>query len=612
MNTTPPPAPEAAYTHALAGHQADLARALRKRNRLGWLRLLAFLATAASVLLLFGEAGAWGLVPAIAGIALLLRLVVLDVNNAARIRHLRVLIGINEEELRCLAYQFGARFDGAAFEPHEHPYARDLDLFGPASLYQWIQRCGTEPGQARLADDLLAARSSAVIGGRQALVQELAPDRAWRQEFYARARRSTLRTETERKALTWSSQDATHFVGSGWRPFVTGHSVLMITAALAAATGYLPVPLFSLLYGVSLAASLLLGRRTVDTYRQLGGIVPEIETLRSLLESIEQRASAASLWNEWKSRAMSDGASAAREIGTLKGILDRFDLRLNIMGLLLLNPFLLWDVRQQMALNEWRRRNGRLVAEWFALVAEAEVWNTLATLRFNQPGWCLPSFRGPHFYWRSAGLGHPLLPPDRRVTNDLPIEGTGRVALVTGSNMAGKSTFLRSLGVNSVLAHLGGPVCATMLELSHHRLMSSMRIADNLAESTSTFYAELKKIKSVIDAANRKEPVFILLDEILRGTNSQDRHTGSEALIRQLLRQGAVAVIATHDTALAALAGTYPGGVINYHFDVQVEGEELYFDYRLKTGVCRSLNASILMRKIGIELDEHPPSDLQQ
>ena len=176
------------------------------------------------------------------------------------------------------------------------------------------------------------------------------------------------------------------------------------------------------------------------------------------------------------------------------------------------------------------------------------------------------------------------------------------MALITGSNMAGKSTFLRSLGVNILLAGCGAPVCARELSLSPVQLMTSMRIADNLAENTSTFYAELKKLKTIIEAVNRREPVFLLLDEILRGTNSLDRHTGSEALVAQLIKHDAAAVIATHDVDLAKLQNRYPGRLLNFHFDVQVEGEELYFDYILKEGICTSLNASILMKKIGIEL----------
>ncbi|HSN60118.1 MAG TPA: hypothetical protein VLR49_04235, partial [Ferruginibacter sp.] len=184
------------------------------------------------------------------------------------------------------------------------------------------------------------------------------------------------------------------------------------------------------------------------------------------------------------------------------------------------------------------------------------------------------------------------------------IEKKASIMLVTGSNMAGKSTYLRSTGINVILAMAGSPVCAERMVLSPVQLISSMRIADNLEESTSTFYAELKKLKTVIDKVNNKENVFILLDEILRGTNSLDRHTGSKALIKQLIKQEAAAILATHDVDLAALQESFPQNIFNYHFDVQVNNEELYFDYRLKPGVCTSLNASILMKKIGIELED--------
>jgi len=199
-------------------------------------------------------------------------------------------------------------------------------------------------------------------------------------------------------------------------------------------------------------------------------------------------------------------------------------------------------------------------------------------------------------------IGHPLIASDTRVNNDYAIQGNARVDLITGSNMGGKSTFLRSIGVNIVLELMGGPVCAKSFSVYPAKLMSSMRIADNLAESTSTFYAELKKLQLIIEAVKRKETVFILLDEILRGTNSLDKHKGSEALIRQLIQQNTVAILATHDIELTQLQEQYPDSISNYHFDVQVANEELYFDYKLKTGVCKSLNATLLMKKIGINI----------
>jgi DNA mismatch repair ATPase MutS len=188
------------------------------------------------------------------------------------------------------------------------------------------------------------------------------------------------------------------------------------------------------------------------------------------------------------------------------------------------------------------------------------------------------------------------------VNNSFSTEGAKQINLVTGSNMAGKSTFLRSVGVNIVLAMMGAPVCCNKLTLSATKVMSSMRVNDNLEENTSTFYAELKKLKEIIEAVKRQETVFVLLDEILRGTNSADRHTGSMALLKQLIKENASCIVATHDLQLATLADAYPGNVHNFHFDVQVQNEELYFDYKIKEGICQSMNASLLMKKIGIEL----------
>ena len=253
-------------------------------------------------------------------------------------------------------------------------------------------------------------------------------------------------------------------------------------------------------------------------------------------------------------------------------------------------------------MEKWKQQNHEHVLGWFTALGEFEAINSLSILSFNHPEWCFPELKKEHFFIEGKEIGHPLIPAGKCVNNPVKIDQAGELMLVTGSNMAGKSTYLRSIGVNTVLAMAGAPVCAKYFCLSPVQIISSMRIADNLEESTSTFYAELKKLKTVIDKVNNNEKVFILLDEILRGTNSLDRHTGSAALIKQLIKHNAVGIIATHDVELAGLKDEYPSGILNYHFDVQVNNEELYFDYKLKEGICTSLNASILMKKIGIEL----------
>jgi DNA mismatch repair ATPase MutS len=255
-----------------------------------------------------------------------------------------------------------------------------------------------------------------------------------------------------------------------------------------------------------------------------------------------------------------------------------------------------------MALEKWKQRNRQNIGSWFDAIGSFEALHSFAGLIFNQPGWCFPVFKEEHFYMKGEQIGHPLINAAKRVNNDISISDRGELMLITGSNMAGKSTYLRSIGINTLLAMAGAPVCATSFTLSPVQIISSMRIADNLEESTSTFYAELKKLKAIIDRVNAGEKIFILLDEILRGTNSLDRHTGSEALVKQLIKHQAACIIATHDVELAKLKDSYPNNILNFHFDAQVSNDELYFDYKLKTGVCESLNASILMKKIGIEL----------
>jgi hypothetical protein len=594
--------PEQDYEQLITRHRSELNALVKKRKLLGWARFIVFIVTVFLTYKLVTTAGVAGLLSLVPGIGLLLFLVSLDVNNNRDIFNTKTLIAINEGELRWISHDFSDRFDGSAFAPPAHDYANDLDLFGPASVYQWLNRCYTEQGRKRLAENFLSALTTDDVLQRHEAITELAPLVEWRQQLEAFARHTHVTIQTQERAEVWLKATDAHFIHPAWKWVVPIYSFITLASAAASIAGYIPGSIFLFLYGVYLTTSTILSRNTIMPYVHLSGIVREIGIVQQLIQWIEEKNFHASLLKKMQEETGNGRDKAGAQIKKLKAILDRFDLRLNLVGALFLNPFLLWDVRQMIGLNEWRKKNRQYLPKWFALIAETEVLCSLATLRFNEPEWILPQFNPGYFYIQGQSIGHPLIKKDHRVTSDFQLEGKGKIALITGSNMAGKSTFLRSLGVNVVLAQMGAPVCAGLFTVSPVRLMSSMRIADNLAENTSTFYAELKKLKSIIEAVNRHEPVFILLDEILRGTNSFDRHTGSEALIAQLIRQKAIAVIATHDLDLAKLESQFPASVANYHFDVQVDGEELYFDYHLKKGVCTSMNASILMKKIGIEL----------
>ncbi|HVG12887.1 MAG TPA: MutS family DNA mismatch repair protein, partial [Flavisolibacter sp.] len=513
------------------------------------------------------------------------------------------LIALNEDELKILSHQFGHRYDGSSFLPHVHDYAADLDVLGNRSLFQYINRCATEQGRAMMAHHLLFSLEADKVVGRRAAVEEMAGALAWRQQFSAHAMQVPVTIKTEERIDAWLRSEDHLFEGKGWGWFVQAYSAIALGSAIAAIAGYIPGSVFSMLFLLYFIFASGQSKKVLGIYAHLSRIVPEAETFSRLIRSVGEQPLQSLHFQRLKQDIAPARGTAWGEIKSLKGILGRFDLRLNMLLFLFLNSFLLWDVRQARALARWKANNKTLPQHWFRAIAETEVLISIGTLHFNQPSWSFPEAVPNYCVLEGKGLGHPLLPSGQRVTSDFNLEGTGRIALITGSNMAGKSTFLRSLGVNLVLAQMGAPVCAQQFRYSPMKLMSSMRIADDLSENTSTFYAELKKLRAIIDEVATHQPLFILLDEILRGTNSLDRHAGTEALMRQLIAEGTVAVLATHDVALAALSEETEERIQNYHFDVQVaDDDELYFDYKLKTGVCQSLNAAILMRKIGIRM----------
>jgi DNA mismatch repair ATPase MutS len=333
-------------------------------------------------------------------------------------------------------------------------------------------------------------------------------------------------------------------------------------------------------------------------------IQPEMDLLHEQLALIEKENYSSQFLRSLQERLNPSGHDpASASIRDFHIILKKFEYRMNWLVFLFLNAFLLWDLRQVLGLNKWKHKNQSRLKDWIAVIAEMELTISVASLVFNEPKWCMPEGDNEYFHFQTIEIGHPLIPAVSRVTNDFSMVGSGKMAIITGSNMAGKSTFLRSLGVNYVLAGIGAPVCARQMSFCDVKLISSMRVADNLAENTSTFYAELKKLQYIIEAVDHKEHVLILLDEVLRGTNSTDRHKGTRALVRQLIRQDAVALVATHDTDLAH-SESKDHAVSNYHFEGKILNDELYFDYKIKKGVCESLNATTLMKKIGIHFED--------
>ena len=580
---------------------SEMAMLLNKKSMLGWTRFVAMILILGSIYLAVNIHLAW-LSATLILLTIFVRLVYADTDNRRRITHTRHLLQATEDEQAALTGKFHHFNDGSVHKPHDHYYANDIDLFGRSSLFQYINRTQSEMGSATLADWLLQPASEATILQRQEAVKELAAMPDWGQQLQALGREQKISNDTKMRLNAWMQDPGEFLKNNLWRVLqyaVPGALILVILLNIAGTVNY-AFRNYCLLASAILAY--YMAKKVAPILSQVEKMADELSVLSDSIQLIEKTNFKSPLLQQLHATYQIKNGFASGELKQLKNILARMEYRLNPIVFIPLAVLFQWDLQQVIALEKWKRRNQQNIVAWFDDLGNFEAICSLATLHFNHPDWCFPELLPNHFSIEGGDLGHPLIHPGKRVNNYIKIDAAGEIMLVTGSNMAGKSTYLRSIGINVVLAMTGSVACAERFALSPVQLITSMRIADNLEENTSTFYAELKKLKTVIEKVNEKEKVFILLDEILRGTNSLDRHTGSVALVKQLIKHQAVGIIATHDIDLAQLKKAYPSNVLNYHFDAQVSNDELFFDYKLKEGICNSINASILMKKIGIEL----------
>ena len=594
--------PLEAYRHQLAALDIKLALLQKRKSVFGWLRFVTLIAAFIALWKLWPL----GLIVALPVFSILTGLFLFilskDLNNNLTIENSVRLRKINETEIEILNHHFTHLPDGSNYKPETHEYANDLDIFGGASLYQYINRTNSEQGNKMFADWLLHQALPGMILQRQETVKELTPETGWRQQLQSCGIATKITIATQQRIEKWLEQPVSFSGKLLWNilkyllpaisfSFLTLHLINILDASIF-------YPLILLMLAVSFAISKLI----IPDYLQLNRIAPELESLSGSISLIEKKEFKTDLIKQLQAKYKTGLVASSESIKKLKMVLDLLDIRLNPLVYIPLNTFLFWDLQQIFTLEKWKIANKHNIRDWFDTLAEIECLSSIANLAFNHPENSFPRISNKDGVFVADSLGHPLIAKEKMVCNSFSTEGVNQMNLITGSNMAGKSTFLRSIGINIVLAMIGSTVFARSLALSPMKVLSSMRVNDNLEESTSTFYAELKKLKEVINSVYNNEKVFLLLDEILRGTNSADRHAGSKALIKQLIHHKAVGLIATHDLELAKLADEFPDKIHNYHFDVQVANDELYFDYKLKRGICQSMNASLLMKKIGIEL----------
>ncbi|MFC3196864.1 DNA mismatch repair protein MutS [Parapedobacter deserti] len=514
-------------------------------------------------------------------------------------------LAVNQNEIDISEGKPNQYSDGKIFNDAHHPYSGDLDVFGPSSLFALANRCSTVQANRLLADWLSVPADAKAIAMRQHMVKELAADWEWCQQLQTRLWFNLRQPEDFRKQFGHFLANPNVALGNTYGRIYVKAAPWLMALVVGLAIFFPAMSSIAAFFALAHLLVAVVYARKVNRIAELVGRAGRLlGALAASVELIEQRKWQSQLGKDLLSslRTQKDGKTVSavfRQLGTL---IDRLDRRLNMLVGAMLNMVALWDFRQVFAILDWRRQYGEDMLQAFDAVAEAEVLVSLAVLSRNHPHWAFPEVvEAAKPFVVAEDLSHPLIPDSVAVANSYRMDDH-RVALITGSNMAGKSTFLRTVGSNAVLAFCGAPVCGKHMKLPVFHLVTYMRIADSLNESTSTFKAELNRIQLVLSTVKRQPDTFFLVDEMLRGTNSKDKYLGSKAIIKQLIADDGVGMVATHDLQLAKLADEYPGVLVNYHFDIQVANGEMLFDYKLKAGECTIFNASLLLKEIGIEI----------
>ena len=599
---TPPAA--TALPARLAELRATLGALAARSGQISTLRGVTFLATAGlGAVSIFGTGRALMGVGAAALGAAFLALVIAHAVLVTRMAGLELRVRLTERGIARMAGDLaGFAEKGERFLAPGHAYAGDLDIFGPSSLFQLLDAAETGAGEAVLAGWLSAPANAAEIAARQEAVRELATIPRFREDLAAAGAESGTKGRDAEPFLVWAEAREG---GPSAALMTLGRALVPLTLGLMTAAEILGRE----------GAGVLRGAWVVPLVAQVGVLYtlrPTLEKVLSVTASRESpfgryvaifRLLEATTFTTPRLAALRDviaGTSASRELSRLERVTSYAEVRNAGLFAVLANVFLLWDVFSAAALLRWRARSGAQVRRWIAAMAEIEALASLATFAWEHPGFVFPEVDAGEPRFLAEGLGHPLIPEGQRIANDVRLARAGQALMVSGSNMSGKSTLLRAVGVNAVLALAGAPVCARKLTMAVCDVRSSMRIKDSLEEGVSHFYAELSRLKSVVDAANAGDRVLFLLDEILHGTNSRERNIGAKAVILHLIDKGAVGAVSSHDLGLADLEGESGGRVHNVHFQELVSGDKMTFDYQLKPGVVTSSNALRLMKMIGI------------
>ncbi len=507
---------------------------------------------------------------------------------------LEALITINKSEIEALSGNFSGFSNGKIYLNPEHEFTYDLDIFGENSIFQFINRTCTQAGERLLAAEFIhSPKSRDEILKSQEILEELEKKQELLQDYRARGMLTDDSESEQEEIKNWASQVKFRI------KLFTKLFVYLIPALniLFIVLSIINIEAINYLILSALTGWFFYGFYFVRINRYHSAISRKQSIINKYL-GLSKILAKAEFENPDLVKLREVSGNSVSMLKQMDSLMNLFDTRLNLLVGFILNTLLLMDFHIIIQFTRWKKKHKSNLEELFDTHARFDVLVSKSVYLFNNPGFTQQQIASTDL--EAKDLGHPLIHPELRVNNDFYVKSGEKIFIITGANMAGKSTFLRSVGVNLILAGIGLKVCASNFKFNPKKLITGMRTTDSLAESESYFFAELKRLQRIVQGLEKGESYFILLDEILKGTNSTDKHLGSEALIRQLAEKTATSVIATHDLKLGDLEKSYPGTVRNYHFESQIKNDELIFDYKLREGIAVNMNASFLMKKMGI------------
>ncbi len=581
------------YKSEKQNFEKELSSLKKKLTTYSTLRLLLFLGVAAGVYFFFGNSKLI-LIVLLIGIPLFLYLVSKHSDLKEKRDLLKKLIQINKTEISVLSGDYFFLEEGEEFIDPSHFYSYDIDLFGRGSFFQYCNRTVTREGKKALAN-ILTKNEITNIDKKQEGIKELSQKPKWRQYFSALA--SLVKVQHSAKEIIhWIHQYKAVFPKfTSYLPIV--FSVISIVFILLVSFELASGQLLIIWFFIGLGVSGVFLKRINALYTDSSKAKDTFKQYHKLLNEIENCNFSSDILIEKQRSIQTESQKASIIFAKFSKILDALDQRNNLLIAVLGNAFFLRDLQQANKIEKWIERYADKVENWFEVISFFDAQNSLANVTFNHPEFSFPKINNDDKVITAKNLGHPLLRVSQRIDNDFTIDNQ-QFFIITGANMAGKSTFLRTVSLSIVMANIGLPVCAESFEYTPIKLITSMRTSDSLADDESYFFSELKRLKFIVDEIKTKR-YFIILDEILKGTNSTDKAIGSKKFVQKLVASNSTGIIATHDLSLCEIEKDLTQ-IKNYYFDAEIINDELHFDYTLKNGICKNMNASFLLKKMKI------------